>query len=55
MKEAADHRPQPDIDVAARRASIEQMLQESSARDAKALEELDQDIEAMRRLVERKQ
>src|SRR5579875_3302464 len=42
MKESADRRPQPHIDVAAQRANIEQMLKEGSARDAKALEEWDQ-------------
>lgn len=55
MAEAADPRNSPQIDAPAHRAKIEQMLRESSARNAKALEELDQDIEAMRRLVERKQ
>jgi plasmid stability protein len=55
MNEATCRRPQPHFDVAAHRARIEQMLQEASNRDANALEELDQDIEAMRRLVERKQ
>lgn len=42
MKESADRRSQPSFDVASQRAKIEQMLNEASARDAKALEEWDQ-------------
>jgi plasmid stability protein len=42
MAEAADRPTPPQIDATVHRPKIEQILRESSARDAKALEELDQ-------------